>query len=223
MADGTLDTTLHALVHRGPVGGPLVVLLHGRGSHEGDLFPLGRMLHPDATVVAPRAPFAGAPWGYGPGWAWYRFIGGTTPEPESFAAGQAKLDAFLDGVHAALGLDPATPLVLGGFSQGGTSSLAWALRHPGRAAKVVVFSGFLADHPSVAATADTVRGTRIWWGHGTHDPAIPHAHAVTGRAALVAAGADLTTVDYPGMGHTIAQRTLEDAAAFVREARGVSR
>ena len=100
MADGTLDTTLHALVHRGPAGGPLVVLLHGRGSHEGDLFPLGRMLHPDATVVAPRAPFAGAPWGYGPGWAWYRFIGGTTPEPESFVAGQLPDEhpAFLLGV-----------------------------------------------------------------------------------------------------------------------------
>jgi phospholipase/carboxylesterase len=206
---------LHALVESGDDAAPIVVLLHGRGSSEDDLFPLGRMLHPTATIVAPRAPFPGAPWGYGPGWAWYRFVGGTTPEPESFAAGQAQLDDFLAALPAHLGR-PDAPIILGGFSQGGTSSLAWALRHPRRAAKVLVFSGFVADHPSITVTPATVGTTPIWWGHGTADPAIPFVHAEAGWAQLRAAGAALTTGRYEGMGHTIGRQTLADAAEFVQ-------
>jgi phospholipase/carboxylesterase len=205
---------LHALIELGAPEAPILVLLHGRGSHEEDLLPLGRMLHPTATIVAPRAPFPGAPWGYGPGWAWYRFIGGTTPEAESFVEGQAQLDAFLAALPAHLDM-PTAPLILGGFSQGGTSSLVWALRHPGRAAKVLVFSGFVADHPSVAVTPTTVGATPIWWGHGTADPAIPFTHAESGWSQLQVAGADLTTGRYEGMGHTISRQALADAAEFV--------
>lgn len=206
---------LPALIEPGSPDAPVVVLLHGRGASEDDLFPLGRMLHPEATVVAPRAPFPGAPWGYGPGWAWYRFVGGTTPEPESFREGQAQLDAFLEALPAHLDRQ-GVPLVLGGFSQGGTSSLAWSLRHPGRVAKVVVFSGFVADHPEVAVRPDTVGTTPIWWGHGTADPAIPFAHAEAGWRALEAAGAALTSRRYDGMGHTIGRDALREAAAFVQ-------
>ena len=65
-------------------GAPLIVLLHGRGSHKGDLMGLQPSLPPGAIVVTPQAPFPGAPWGYGDGWAWYQFLGGTTPEPKSF-------------------------------------------------------------------------------------------------------------------------------------------
>lgn len=194
-------------------GAPVLVLLHGRGSNEEDLAGLRRFL-PDGTIlVTPRAPFAGAPWGYGPGWAWYRFLSGTVPEPESFEAGQQALAEFLAALPASLPVAPG-PLVLGGFSQGGTSALAHALRHPGEVPLVLNLSGFLASHPTVAATPDTVRGTAIFWGHGTQDPAIPSAHAETGRTALRAAGADLTAHDYPA-GHTITAAELQDVSTWL--------
>ncbi len=60
----------------------------------------------------------------------------------------------------------------------------------------------------------SVGGTRIFWGHGTQDQAIPHRHAVAGREALRAAGADLVAKDYP-MGHSIGQEELYDASAWV--------
>ena len=118
----SLIRTLHALIDHGTGDGPLLVLLHGRGSDEQDLFPLGRMLSPNATVASPRAPFPGAPWGYGSGWAWYRFLGGTTPESASFEAGQDALDLFITSLRSAA-TDQTRPLIIGGFSQGGTS--AW--------------------------------------------------------------------------------------------------
>ena len=157
--------TMTALIAEGAVDAPVIVLLHGRGSDERDLFPLGRELHAEATIVSIRAPFDAAPWGYGPGWAWYRFLGGTTPEPDSFAAGQAALEGYLQELPDRLGRAiPTRSLVLGGFSQGGTTALAQLLRRPGSAAAVMVFSGFLATHPTVSATPERVGTTPIWWG-----------------------------------------------------------
>lgn len=197
-------------------GAPLVVLLHGRGSDRFDLLGLAPHLAPGAVVVTPEAPFPGMPWGYGPGWAWYRFLGRNLPEPESFEQAQRALKSFLDELPSKLPVKTG-PLVLGGFSQGGTMSVAYALRGPGTAPLVMNFSGFLADHPSVQATPETVRGTRVFWGHGTMDPSIPFDLAVEGRALLRAAGADLDARDYP-IGHSISADEARDARAWIEAA-----
>lgn len=194
-------------------GAPLVVLLHGRGADRFDLLGLAPHLAPDAVVVTPQAPHPGAPWGYGTGWAWYRYLGGTVPEPASFDASQDALGGFLRDVRDALPVRTG-PLVLGGFSQGGTMSVAYALRNPGAAPLVLNLSGFLADHPSLAVTPETVRGTRFFWGHGTMDPAIPFPMAVEGRAALRAADAALEARDYP-MGHGISPEEAADVRAWI--------
>ena len=217
----TQVAALETLIDTGSSRGPVVVLLHGRGSDEHDLFPLGRMLHADATTVSVRAPFPAAAWGYGPGYAWYRFLGGTTPESESFERGQDALAALVAALPSRLGrTDP--PLILGGFSQGGTSSLAFMMRNPDRVRGVLIFSGFLADHPSVAVTRERVRNTPIFWGHGTADPAIPYAAAEAGWRELSAAGAVLEARTYRGMSHTISEEELRDARAWLTKLLGES-
>jgi phospholipase/carboxylesterase len=206
------------LVYRmteGQPDGPLVILLHGRGADEGDLASVGGLLVPGATTISVRAPFPGAPWGYGGGYAWYRYLYGTTPEPESFRAGQARLAEFIEWIPGHLGRPDAACLV-GGFSQGGTSSLAWRLSHPEPSRGVLVFSGFIADHPDVQVSPDAVRGAPIWWGHGSHDGAIPFEFAEAGWGALRAAGADLTAFTDVGAGHTISRLALSEASAFAR-------
>jgi phospholipase/carboxylesterase len=194
-------------------GAPLVVLLHGRGSDKDDLMGLAPHFPADAIVVAPRAPFPGAPWGYGPGWAWYRFIDRNRPESESFSESLQALATFLAELPAELPVRPG-PLTLGGFSQGGTLSLALALTRPGEVPEVLNFSGFLADHPAVSATPESVAGTRIFWGHGTRDPNIPFELAVEGRDLLERAGADLVARDYE-IGHWIDPQELRDAMAWL--------
>lgn len=194
-------------------GAPLLVLLHGRGADRFDLLSLAPHLAPNAIVVTPEAPHPGSAWGYGPGWAWYRFMGDTRPDPDSFEASQQLLGEFLDGLRHTLPVIPG-PLVLGGFSQGGTMSIAYALRNAGTVPLAINLSGFLADHPTVAATAETVRGTRFFWGHGTMDDAIPFVMGQAGRAALRAAGADLAAHDY-AMGHGISPDEARDLRAWI--------
>lgn len=186
---------------------PLIVLMHGRGANRFDLMSLKDSMPRNATIVFPEAPFEAAAWGYGPGSAWYQFLGRNRPEPDSFSRSLEELGQLIASFNA-------TRVVIGGFSQGGTMGLAYALAHPGSIAGVLNFSGFLADHRAVRVTPENVTGTPIFWGHGTHDPAIPFALAVEGRAQLRAANADLTAHDYE-IGHWIAPEELSDATQWL--------
>ncbi len=196
-----------------PEPAPLVVLLHGRGADESDMLGLAPYL-PGCMIAAVRAPFPAAPWGYGSGFAWYRYLGGVRPDPQHLRQAVSSLDEVLAALPAALPAPPSS-LILGGFSQGGTVSLAYALQHPGRVQVVLNLSGFLPDHPDVQVTPASVANTTFYWPHGLHDPAIPHTLAVQGRAALLAAGACVAAPDY-AIGHAIVREELEDIAELVK-------
>lgn len=202
-------------------GTPIVILMHGRGADLTDLVPLGPAFPDHAALVFPRAPHPGAPWGYGPGRAWYRYEGGDRPEEESFRISQEALDELLHGLPGLLGFEPG-PVVPGGFSQGGTMAIGYALRNPGAVPAVLNFSGFVPSHPDVQIGPAAVADTAFWWGHGTRDPAVPFDLARRGRAALVSAGADLVARDYP-MGHGILPQELEDAVAWLSRVLGTQK
>ncbi len=193
-------------------GTTVAVLLHGRGSHKGDLQALAPVLPESWAVVTPQAPFPGAEWGYGPGWAWYRYIAENRVVEETLDESLGLLDAFLDALPATLGFQPG-PVVLGGFSQGGTTSIAYALANPGKVVAALNLSGFVASHVEVPASAG-VEATPIFWAHGKRDPNIPFAMAISGREALREAGVPLVAADYP-IGHWIVPDAIHEAVAMV--------
>ena len=93
-----------------------LVLIHGRGADENDLYPLLDALDPERRLrgLTPGGPLALPPGGR----HWYRLGGIPTPEPETFWPSFEALSAFLDGLQE--------PIVLGGFSQGAVMSYALA-------------------------------------------------------------------------------------------------
>ena len=200
-------------------GAPVLVLLHGRGSDEHDLQGLAPHLPADAALVTPRAPHPGGPWGYGAGWAWYRYLHDDRVEAGTLARSLAALDGFLDGLPGLLPVRPG-PLALGGFSQGGTTSLAYAMTRPGRVRRVIVLSGFLVDDPSVPVDPEAAEDLDVFWGHGTLDPAIPHALGAKGRKRISEAGVRVRARDYP-IGHGVSVEELADVRSWLKEgARG---
>lgn len=198
-------------------GAPLLILLHGRGSDEADLQGLVPFLSSNLVVVTPRAPFPGMPWGYGPGWAWYRYAGGTQVEDETLEESLRTLDGFWDELEGALPIRPGVR-ILGGFSQGGTTSLAWALTRPGKVQGVAVFSGFRVDSPLLEGSSQAARGLPVFWGHGQADGSIPFEFGAAGRRSLEEAGALVTAVDHPG-GHTISADELAAFRSWMEERR----
>ena len=71
-----------------------LVLLHGRGADEHDLFPLLDALDPERRLlgITPRAPLALPPGGA----HWYRLGGIPTPDADTFFPSFEALAAFLD-------------------------------------------------------------------------------------------------------------------------------
>lgn len=195
-------------------GSPVMVLLHGRGSHMGDLQGLTRFF-PGVTILTPQAPHRGEPWGYGPGWAWYRYMGGDRPDRDSLEKSLEALETFLAELPSHLGFSPG-PLVLGGFSQGGTTSLAFALTRPGTVDGVVNLSGFLAEVDGVRLPLDPLEGTPVFWAHGNRDPAVPFELALKGWEAIRAAGGRLEAEEFP-IGHWVAPEELQALGRWLQE------
>ncbi len=180
-----------------------------------DLQGLAGVLPTRGTLVTPQAPHSGTPWGYGPGWAWYRYLGRDHAEAESLAESLRALELFLERLPESLGFQPG-PVVLGGFSQGGTTSLAYALGHPGSVAGVVVLSGFLANQESLATGADALGETPLFWGHGTQDPSVPFPLALEGRKRIREAGGRIQARDYD-MGHWVSPEEMSDLRDWLEQ------
>jgi phospholipase/carboxylesterase len=191
----------------------VAVLLHGRGSDKNDLQGLRPQLPEDWTLVTPRAPFPGEPWGYGKGYAWYRYIEEDRLDADTLLESLSLLDDFLAALPRTIGVTPAR-IVLGGFSQGGTTSLSYALTRPGTVAAVLNFSGFLPAAIAVDESGANPPSTPIFWGHGLGDPAIPIGLAERGRNRLRRARAELLTRDF-SIGHWIVPEEVEAAVAMV--------
>lgn len=174
----------------------------------GDLLGLAPALPTRGTLVTPQAPNPGFRWGYGGGWAWYRYLGEGRADPASFHKSLDALDAFLDGLPGHVGFDPGS-VVLGGFSQGGTMSLGYGITRPGAVDGVVVMSGFLAGDDVLGSSPGALGTTPLFWGHGTQDDMVPYTLAVEGRRRLVEAGIGFESVDYP-IGHWVVPEEIAD-------------
>ena len=176
---------------REPTGEPegALVLLHGRGADEHDLYPLLDLLDPERRLlgVTPGGPLHLPPGGR----HWYALGGIPTPDPETFLSTAPRLAAFLDALPV-----PFERVVLGGFSQG--TVMTWAMTlgpdRP-RPAGVVGLSGFLPRVPGYPLDPGRLAGVPVAVAHGTLDPVIPARFGAEAAETLAAAGADLVRLE----------------------------
>jgi phospholipase/carboxylesterase len=189
------------------VGRPLLVLLHGYGSSESDLFQLGPGLPLSPVLASLRAPLE-APWPLA-GWSWY-------PLDAPGAPAVADVDAAVDAVLAWIdGLEVApTSIGLLGFSQGASLALQLLRAAPTRFAYAVALAGFV---PTIDHAGDTELARvspPVFWGRGTLDSVIPPA-AVLRTTEWLPKHSSLTGRIYEGLGHAVSPQELTDVAAFI--------
>jgi phospholipase/carboxylesterase len=190
-----------------------LVLFHGRGTDENDLFPLLDVLDPERRLLGATAR---GPLTLPPGGAhWYAVHRVGYPDPATFHATWPLVTGWLDDLLERGGI-PHERAVLGGFSQGAVMSYATGLGagRP-RPAGIMALSGFI---PTVDGwELGDAAGLPVAIGHGTHDPIIPVEFGRTARDRLVEAGADVTWRESP-MPHTIDPRFLGELPAWVSDA-----
>jgi phospholipase/carboxylesterase len=190
-----------------------LVLFHGRGADENDLFPLLDALDPERRLVGatPRGPLSLPPGGA----HWYVLGGIPTPEPttfrSSFGAAAEWLENFL-GEHG-LGYDR---LVLGGFSQGGMMaySLGLGSGRP-RPTALTVFSSFI---PTVEGFELDLSPPLppVAIGHGTLDQVIGVEWGRQARELLERAGAEVLYRETP-MFHQIDPEFVREVSVWLSE------
>ena len=162
----------------------LLVLMHGVGSNEQDLFSLAPHIPEHFHVLSLRAPFR-----MGPGaFAWFDFSIEPSGERAINEAQEAQSRALLEQVVASaasgLGIAP-DHVVVGGFSQGGIMALSLLLTRPALLhAALVWHSRLLPQIVPHIAPAEAFKGKHLWVSHGTHDNVIPlaNAHAIRRQA-----------------------------------------
>jgi phospholipase/carboxylesterase len=208
----SLDSLAHRL--RPAAGDPAgaLVLFHGRGADENDLFPLLDMLDPERRLLGATAR---GPLSLPPGGAhWYivRRVG--YPDPATFHATYARLAAWLDALLEEHGI-AADRTVLGGFSQGTVMSYALGLGagRP-RPAGILALSGFIPAVDGFELEPGKAAGLPVAIGHGTLDPVIPVQFAREARELLTEAGADVTYRESP-MGHSIGPGFARELPAWL--------
>jgi len=185
-----------AFRERAAAGEPegLLVLFHGRGVDENDLFPLLDELDPERRLLglAPRGPLSLPPGGS----HWYAFLEVGFPDPETFLATYAAVSAWLDSVAAETGIGPERT-ILGGFSQGTAMTYALGLgRDRPHPAALIALSGFMPTAPGFELDLSQPL-PRVAIGHGTYDPVISIDWSRRAKTALDEAGADVLYRESP--------------------------
>jgi phospholipase/carboxylesterase len=208
---------LDALDHRTrPAAGKpegALVLMHGRGTGEEDMFPLLDVFDPRRRLIglAPGGPVAQPPGGK----HWYAVRRVGHPDPRTFATSFATLAGWIDSIPEELGV-PAERTILGGFSQGAVMSYALGLA-AGRPAPagVLALSGFMPTVEGLELDLEGREGLRVAIAHGVNDPVIGVEWGRAARDALESAGAGVTYLESP-VGHTLDPRQLPTLAEWVR-------
>ncbi|WP_396654321.1 alpha/beta hydrolase [Microbacterium sp.] len=191
-------------------GRPVLVLLHGYGSDERDLFALVPFLPEAFVVAAVRAPLS--PPFPTPGWSWYPIEGLDAPGADAVTTAARSLIAWIDAAVA-----PAdTTIGLLGFSQGAAVALQALRLQPERFAFVVNLAGYVdgGDLPTDELLAE-VRPP-VFWGRGARDEVIPAAR-VEHTIQWLPDHVELSGRVYAGLTHSVSQEELDDVRAFLEK------
>ncbi|MHC2998663.1 esterase [Microbacterium sp. HJ5] len=188
-------------------GRPLLVLLHGYGADENDLFGLVPYLPPGFAVAAVRAPLA--PPFPAPGYSWYPIEGLESRDPVHVTTAAAQLIEWTDAAasaHRSVGLL--------GFSQGAAVALQAMRLDPARFAFAVNLSGYATpgDLPHDGALAE--RRPPVFWGRGTNDDVIPE-FLVEHTTEWLPRHVELSGRVYPGLTHSVSEQELADVRVFL--------
>lgn len=217
-----LDLPLTFLQRPAAAGTPypwLLVLMHGVGSNEKDLFTLADQIPPQFCVLSLRAPYR-----MGPGaFAWFDFSiepgGGRSINEAQEAASRALVARVLALACEQTGIAPER-VVVGGFSQGGIMALSLLLTAPQLLRGAMVWhSRLLPQVLPFSAPAEALHGRQVWLSHGTHDNVIPLASAHAIRHHLQALPVTLVYEEFPGA-HELRPAELARSMAWLQALSG---
>lgn len=210
--------SLHHLVKEPKVKldkNPAIILLHGYGSNEEDLFSFATELPNEYYVISARAPYDMMFGSY----AWYA-INFDADENKFSDLNQARSSRdlivdFIDECVSKYAID-AEKVTLIGFSQGAILSSAVALSYPEKVKAVVALSGYLnTEIATENFLKNNISKLKFFVSHGTVDQVIPIEWARKTKPLLENLGVDVVYKEYP-VGHGVAPQNFYDFKEWLK-------
>ena len=146
---------------------PLVLLLHGFGSNEEDLFSFAQFININATVVSLRAPIELFPNSY----AWYNIYYSSSVKSYDLIAAKDIRDKIikeLDFLIKEFNCDPERVTIIG-FSQGAILGHSIVQCSGGKVKNLIALSGYV-DKDLISFKSNN---TSLYISHGINDEVIP--------------------------------------------------
>jgi phospholipase/carboxylesterase len=188
---------------------PLLLLLHGYGSNDSDLFSFASELPDEYYVISARAPYDLQ---YG-SYAWYA-INFDADQNKFSDHDQAILSRdlvvrFIEELKVKFPIDSSN-ITLIGFSQGSILSYSIALSYPNIVQRVGALSGYLnLDINSKNYQNNDFSNLKIFASHGTVDQVIPVEWARKTDPILKSLGINSIYKEYP-IGHGVSPQNFFD-------------
>lgn len=195
---------------------PLLLLLHGYGSNEEDLFSFASELPNDSYVISVRAPYDLQPYGH----AWYaiHFDADENKFSDNVQAKQSVelIASFIDEIVKQYPIDTENVTLIG-FSQGAILSYATALTYPEKISKVVALSGYFNQEilPEIIDTK-AISHLKFFVSHGSVDQVIPVDWARKAKPALENLGLEVEYQEYP-IGHGVSPKNFYDFKNWLQQ------
>ena len=191
---------------------PVIIMLHGYGSNEHDLFSFAQYLPEEATVISLQATI---PMG-GQAYAWYPIHfdaeSGKFSDENKAKEAITNIDTFINSFEEHLDIK-ASKLFLLGFSQGAILSSLLALSNT-KIDHVVALSGYFFEN--LKPEINTNQNVDFFISHGNQDPVIPVEWARKTPAFLNQYQIKSTFKEYPS-GHGLNQENFEDMLKWIGE------
>lgn len=195
---------------------PLLLLLHGYGSNEEDLFSFAPQLPEEYYVISARAPYPLPP--YGNAWYAINFDAGMNKFSDNGQAIESRdaIAAFIDELLQAYPIDK-DKVNLVGFSQGAILSYAVALTYPEKIDRVLALSGYLnTDIIKESAKSNELSQLRFYISHGVVDQVIPVDWARKAPDYLKQLNIKADYHEYPA-GHGVAPQNFYDLLNWLKK------
>lgn len=195
---------------------PLLLLLHGYGSNEEDLFSFANELPEEYYVISARAPYSLM---YG-AYAWYA-INFDADENKFSDLNQAResrelVVTFINELIANYPID-ADKITLIGFSQGCILSYAIALSYPQKVQRIVGMSGYFNEEIAIEDyQKNNFSNLKIFASHGNVDQVVPVEWARKAKPILDNLGIENIYKEYP-VGHGVAPQNFFDFRNWLKE------
>ena len=193
---------------------PLLILLHGYGSNEQDLFSFAEELPEELLIVSTQAPYE---MGYG-AYAWYAInfddVKGKFSDLKQAKTSIVKIADFIDEIKTKYNTNPDKTFLLG-FSQGAILSYSLSFMYPNKVNYVVALSGYINQDMIPKKISKGIK-TEYYCSHGTVDQVLPVDWARKSKPFLDNLGLENAYSEY-NVGHGVAPQNFYSFKTWIEE------